>query len=202
MWRAATIVMLLAVVVAVVAWWIRDEPAAFPPSIAPVADVPKIPPRQEVATVTEEHAPSVAAASPEDAATPHAQLRWDGPATTRAGSLFNVALRMTSDVPVRVVPMQLHFDPEILELVSVTAGAYFGDGTHFGYNVNRPGSIRIGATADEPMQATDAELVTLTFRPIRPGARAEVHIYALELEASSGRVAYDRIMPFASAITR
>src|SRR6266513_4476229 len=72
-----------------------------------------------------------------------AQLRWEGPASARAGASFNVSLRVTSGEQIRAAPMQLRFDPAVLESVSVRPGRYFSaDKTgSFGYRVNSDGSI-------------------------------------------------------------
>jgi hypothetical protein len=132
-----------------------------------------------------------------------AHIWWDGPTIARAGLPFTVVLRLTSEQQVRVVPMQLRFDPEILALVSVRAGDYFGAGgsANFGYHVNRAGSIRVGASAQAPASAVDAALIVVTFKPIKAGTLAELRISALDLEGSAGPIAYDNIMPFIATIT-
>src|SRR5258706_8082688 len=68
-----------------------------------------------------------------------AQLRWEGPASARAGASFNVSLRVTSGEQIRAAPMQLRFDPAVLESVSVRPGRYFSAEKtgSFGYRVNR-----------------------------------------------------------------
>lgn len=213
-WIALSLLMLLVVGV----WLMRDQrspvPPAAPPAPSDATNTPRIDPApnalQQTALmaghqrrVSSETTSRFARPSPTDGAdSPRARMEWDGPANVRAGSLFSVALRMTSEVSVRVVPMQLRFDPELLELVSVRPGAYFGDGAHFGYHVNRPGSIRIGATAETPIPAADTELIVVTFRSLRPETVAELRISALELEASAGPVVYEGIAPFTTAVTR
>src|SRR5438093_7177261 len=75
-----------------------------------------------------------------------AQLRWEGPASARAGASFNVSLRVTSGDEIRAAPMQLRFDPAVLESVSVRPGRYFSaDKTgSVGYSVNTDGSSFFG----------------------------------------------------------
>src|SRR5712692_3822414 len=67
-----------------------------------------------------------------------AQLRWEGPASARAGASFSVSLRVTSGEQIRSAPMQVRFDPAVLESVSVRPGRYFGAerSGSFGYRVN------------------------------------------------------------------
>src|SRR5262249_52216746 len=70
-----------------------------------------------------------------------AQLRWEGPASARAGTSFDVALRLTSGEQIRAAPMQVRFDPAVLESVSVRPGRYFQSErqSNFGYRVNPEG---------------------------------------------------------------
>jgi len=51
-----------------------------------------------------------------------------------------VALKLTSDQPVRASPLQLSFDAKLLEAVAVRPGGFFSDGS-FTYRVNPGGSI-------------------------------------------------------------
>jgi hypothetical protein len=133
-----------------------------------------------------------------------AQFRWDGPPSAKTGTNFNVTLRMTSGTQVRSVPMQLRYDPAVLEAVAVKAGSYFGSdaGGNFGYRVNPDGSIYVGASSRTPAAASDAELLVLTFKPVRAADSAEVSVSALNLQGPAGRViAYDSLTPFKTKIT-
>jgi len=133
-----------------------------------------------------------------------AQFRWDGPPSAKTGTNFNVTLRMTSGTQVRSAPMQLRYDPALLEAVAVKAGSYFGgdSGGNFGYRVNPDGSIYVGASARAPAPASDAELLVLTFKPVRAAPSAEVSVSAMNLQGPAGRViAYDSLTPFKTTIT-
>jgi hypothetical protein len=130
-----------------------------------------------------------------------AQLRWQGPKQVRAGDTFNVALKVTSAQPVRASPLQLGFDAKLLEPVDVRAGGFFADGM-FSYRVNRAGSIFVGASGKGAV-ATDAEIVVVTFRPIRPGATAELTVSSLLLQGAAGRaIAHDRPAAFRTTIVQ
>jgi hypothetical protein len=49
----------------------------------------------------------------------------------------------------------------------------------------------------------DAELLVVTFRPIRPGATAELTLSSLVLQGASGRtIAHDRPAAFRTAIVQ
>src|SRR5213596_3549150 len=110
-----------------------------PPRTRTPASAAPFPPMSPVAKLVPAPAPG---ASLSDNSIPGktgpAQLRWEGPASARAGASFNVSLRVTSGEQIRAAPMQLRFDPAVLESVSVRPGRYFSaDKTgSFGYRVN------------------------------------------------------------------
>jgi hypothetical protein len=155
-------------------------------------------------TLEVEQATTVAAApAPGAAADPAgpAQLRWDGPKQLRAGTSFSVALRLSSDQPLRAAPMQLRFEPGVLEAVNVRPGKFFDQG-NFAYRVNAEGSIFVGATAPGSPPGPDAELVIVTFKPIKAGATAELNVASLSLQGIAGRmVAHDQVVAFRAPIT-
>ena len=127
-----------------------------------------------------------------------AQLRWEGPKQVQAGANFDVALKLTSGQPVRALPMQLNYDAKLLEAVAVRPGDLFADG-RFSYRVNPSGAIFVGASIDKAMPA-DAELMVVTFRPIRSG-NAELRLSAVALQGAAGRViAHEPPTAFRTAI--
>jgi hypothetical protein len=133
-----------------------------------------------------------------------AQLRWEGPTSARAGTSFVVSLRVTSGEQIRAAPMQVRFDPAVLESVSVRPGRYFAaDRTgNFGYRVNPEGSIFIGVSNQNPASASDAEMLVLTFKPKRAVASAEISVASLNLQGTAGRaIAYNGITSFKTTIT-
>jgi len=168
------------------------------------ADAPVRAPASQTAAAVPSTPPSAAPAQPQGAGEP-AKLRWDGPASAKAGASFNVALRMTSGgEQIRSAPMEVRFDPKLLEPVSVRPGRYFGaDGANFGYRINGAGSIYIGVSnRAAPAPANDAELLVLTFKPIKAGTSAELSVAALNLQSTAGRpVAYNALGAFKTTIT-
>jgi hypothetical protein len=147
-------------------------------------------------------APRLVSSAPASANPGPAQLRWDGPPRARAGASFDVALRVTSGEHIRAAPMQVRFDPKVLEPVSVRPGRYFGaEKGSFGFRVSKEGSIFVGASSQTPAPASDAEFVVLTFKPIRPGVAAEIAVASLNLQGAAGRViAYNGFAPFKTTI--
>ena len=132
-----------------------------------------------------------------------AQLRWEGPANARAGTSFDVALRVTSGEQIRAAPMQVRFDPAVLESVSVRPGRYFRSerASNFGYRVNPEGSIFIGVSNQHSGSASDAEMLVLTFKPKRAAAAAEISVASLNLQGAAGRaIAYNGVTPFRTTI--
>src|SRR6266852_4380227 len=133
-----------------------------------------------------------------------AQLRWEGPTSARAGASFNVSLRVTSGEQIRAAPMQVRFDPAVLESVSVRPGRYFSAEKtgSFGYRVNSDGSIFIGVSNQTPASASDAEMLVLTFKSIKAVAAAEISVASLNLQGAAGRtIAYNGVTPFRTTIT-
>jgi hypothetical protein len=129
-----------------------------------------------------------------------AQLRWEGPERVQAGASFNVALRVNTKEALRAAPMQLRFEPGVLEPVNVRPGKFFGQG-NFSYRVNPEGSIFVGATSSAPAPGSDVELLIVTFRPIKRGATAELSMSALSLQGAAGRaIAHEQPSAFRTAI--
>jgi len=129
-----------------------------------------------------------------------AQLRWEGPGQVQAGASFSVALRVSTQEPLRAAPMQLRFEPEVLEAVNVRPGKFFGKGS-FSYRVNAEGSIFVGATSEPVAPGADAELVIVTFKPLKRGATAELNMSALSLQGEAGRaISHERVTSFRTAI--
>ncbi len=136
---------------------------------------------------------------PEGPAKP-AQIRWEGPATVRAGSAFSVSLHVSSARSLRASPMLLRFAPDMLESLNVRAGRFYGQGS-FSYRVNPEGTIFVGASGNGATPGADAELVVLTFRPRQSGSTTEISLGSLALEDSSGQaLAHDSVSVFRTTI--
>lgn len=128
-----------------------------------------------------------------------ARLRWSGPAQVRVGETFTVAVKATFPQPLRAAPMQLSFDPSVLELVEVRAGAFFAGGK-FSYRISPTGSIYFGAAGGEAVVAADAELLIASFRPLQAGVTAELKLSS-RLEDAAGRaIASEGLSPFQARV--
>jgi hypothetical protein len=152
-----------------------------------------------VSAPTAKTTPSPANAS--DGTPVPARLRWDGPASARGGVPFTVTLRMTSAEPLRVVRMEVGFDPNLLEVVSVRAGDYLAD-ANLGYSVGANGSLRIGATKEASAPIADAPLVMVTFKPTTTSAgTAELSFSSLFPEGPESEIVYENVVPFTTLVT-
>jgi general secretion pathway protein D len=70
------------------------------------------------------------------------QLSWQGPTTVKAGDEFRVALSVKADGTIRSLPLQLAYDPKMLQIIDVTEGPFFAQNngkTSFSRNVDRAG---------------------------------------------------------------
>jgi hypothetical protein len=132
-----------------------------------------------------------------------ARLAWQGPEQVRTGAPFSVALRVTSEQPLQSSPMQLSFDPAVLEPLAVRPGRFFGAADrNFSYRVNPQGSIFVGASGRGAAAAADAELLVVTFKPVKPAPAAELSIASLNLQGPAGRpIAFDRLSAYRTTIT-
>lgn len=129
-----------------------------------------------------------------------AQLRWEGPKQVRAGAAFDVALRVSTVQSLRAAPLQLRYAPGVLEAVAVKPGAFVGEGS-FAFRVSPDGAIFVGASAVAPAPGADAELVVVTFRPLKAGTTAEVSMSALSLQGAAGRaIAHEQPAVFRASI--
>ena len=119
----------------------------------------------------------------------------------QAGNTFSVTLRLTSSEPLRASPLQVAFDAKLLEPVGVKPGKFFSGDGYFSFRVNPEGHIFIGVSGPGNVPS-DAELVVLTFKPIRPAAVAEVRISSLLLQGNVGKaIAVEQLAVFRTAIT-
>ena len=151
--------------------------------VASTLAVDEPPPRIAASAPTARTARAVAAAASSPGGEP-ARLHWEGPAQVRTGTPFDVSLKVTSAEAVRSAPLQITYDPQALEAVSVRAGGFFSDGL-FSYRVNS-GSIFIGASGKGSVPS-DAEFLVVRFMPIRATPAAELKLSSLTLQDATGR---------------
>ena len=133
-----------------------------------------------------------------------ARVRWDGPAQVKVGTNFSVALSVNTDQPISGSPLQVRFNPAVLEPVSVRPGKLYAVevGRGFTYRTNADGSIVVGATSQAASAPGSAELLVLTFKPKKNSTQAEISLTSLNLQGLAGRsVAHDALATFRATVT-
>lgn len=183
-------------------------------SAAPDAPVQSDASAQSVSTAAGQRPSAQAGAalppSPGATAGKAARVLWDGPAQVKAGENFSLSLRALAGQAISASPMQLRFDPAVLESVAVRPGRLFASeaGRGFTYRVNPEGAIFIGASGSSvagvgaDAGAGGAELLVLVFKARKPGAFAEVSLTALNLQGQAGQaLAYEALTAFRVPVT-
>jgi general secretion pathway protein D len=101
-------------------------------------------------------------------------LAWKGPGEVKVGETFDAQVRLTGAVALMGLPIEVQFDPGVVELAGVDEGTYFktgGSATSFTKSGDgRNGSIRMGvARSGEPAAAGEGSVYTLHFQATHPG---------------------------------
>jgi hypothetical protein len=133
-----------------------------------------------------------------------AKLEWVGPQQVRIGEAFDVALRVSSNEPVQTAPVQVRFDPKVLESVAIRPGRIFGAAPpKFTYRINPDGTIVVEAAATAPMDAAADELMVFTFKAVAPTTEASLAVTTTGLEDSGGHaIAVEQLSTYRTTVSR
>jgi hypothetical protein len=145
-------------------------------------------------------APAAPAPKPKGAV---ARVHWQGPVRVKLGAPFSITLRVNADQPITASPMQVRYDPAILESVTVRPGKRYAAeaGPEFTYRVNPEGLIEVAANA-KSTDGSDPELLVLTFKPRKSGVQAEISLTSLNLQGIAGRpLPHDALASFQASVT-
>jgi general secretion pathway protein D len=128
------------------------------------------------------------------------RLALSGPASAKVGDQFKLAVSMRADSPVHSAPMELHFDPALLQVVDVAEGGFFRQGkgrSNFAHQVDAArGLLILGAARDDAAGSSgEAPVATITFRAKAPGARAEVRLDSVTAITPDGGAATVSLPP-------
>lgn len=154
-------------------------------------------------------APAVPA-TPEPAAAAPALLHWDGPAEVAVGGTFKLALQVSSQARITDFPLQVKYDPVVLEAIDVMPGGFMAQGdakTLFSKRIAPADGLivlsqkRTGGT-DNPMAGAngDGPLVEIEYRALKPSPATRVTTLAADPLGSGGQV-LGQVGPAAFAIT-
>ena len=174
--------------------------APAPP--AAVSSGPSVPSAPQARTGATSPLPtsSIIGSTVAPAPAPAAHLEWTGPNQVKVGASFNVSLRVKSNEMLHAWPMQLRFDPNLFDVLTVKPGNSVA-GPTFGYRVNEDGSIFVGASAQSGTPAANTELVVVTLKSLKAATATEMSVSSLTLQGAAGRsIPYDRIAAFKIAI--
>ncbi|WP_234413585.1 secretin and TonB N-terminal domain-containing protein [Ideonella sp. A 288] len=128
-------------------------------------------------------------------------LSWQGPASVKAGEEFTVRLNARSAALVKGASVQLRYDPELLEVLSVDDGGYFakvGGAAVFTPRVD-PGLGTVFATMGATgMEATagDGALLSLRLKARKAGAGISLKIGSMVgVDETNQRLAIEGSVP-------
>lgn len=156
-------------------------------------------PKPEVDASPAASASSRSAASTENAA-PVAgpKLSWQAPAQVRVGEQFSMVLQMTSQAPVRGMPLLLAYDQSLLQVVSVKEGDYFKQGgakTSFSQRIDPAqgkvflSMVRQGSGGVDPGINGTGSLVLVTLKTLKAGSEPKVQVLSASPEPAGGAAA-------------
>jgi general secretion pathway protein D len=154
-----------------------------------------IPLSTELGTRGEEPRVSTAAAAPavKPPAPPaaQAQFAWTGPAQVKAGDTLVLNVAVANAPPTQSAPMQIAFDPQVLQVVEVREGSFFKQGgapTNFTYRVDPSGTVFVGVARASGGPAQGAgDVVTVTFRALKAAPQTDVRLATISPLGEGGR---------------
>ncbi len=119
------------------------------------------------------------------------QLQWEGPRQVKVGETFALQLLMRSDQPVTNMPMTVGFDNKILQVVSVTEGAFLKQGgvqTNFTSKVDSAGQITIiGVRSGESGATSLGDVAIMTFRALASSEASGIQLLTIAPISAAGR---------------
>jgi general secretion pathway protein D len=139
---------------------------------APHAAVPEVHSGKSSSTIpgasAETSSESTLAASP---AKPP-QLRWEGTSRVKAGATFTLSLKASSDREIVGFPVQVKYDPSVLEMVDAASGDFMGQGggkVDFGKRiVANTGIAFLTQNRATGGAKGDGELLQFSFKALKP----------------------------------
>jgi general secretion pathway protein D len=91
-------------------------------------------------------------------------LSWDGPAKVKAGEEFKLALKVKADGSIRSLPLQLGYDPQMLQVTDIEEGTFFGQNngkTSFSKNIDAANGKAFVSVARSDVNGANGEGVAM-----------------------------------------
>jgi general secretion pathway protein D len=118
-------------------------------------------------------------------------LSWQGAGQARPGETFQVTLLVRASAKVASLPMQISYDPAVLEAVEAGEGEFLRQGnprTTFNRDIDAAtGRIRIEASRmDDAGASGDGSLATLTFKALAGSGSTQIGVAVAQATDSAG----------------
>lgn len=162
-----------------------SDPAIPSPGVLPGAAIP-IAPAPVVPVVG---APPAATGAP-------VAVSWQMPAQVKAGEQFSAVLRLTSQGPLKGIPMLIGYDAQALQVVSVQEGDFFkqnGGQTNFSHRIDSAqgkifvATVRQGSGGSDPGINGSGGVVMVTFKAIKATGQAKVQLLSATPEPAPAK---------------
>ncbi|WP_284616242.1 secretin and TonB N-terminal domain-containing protein [Aquabacterium humicola] len=115
-----------------------------------------------------------------------ADVRWDAPASTRAGQIVSVGVVVDSRKPIVGIPLALGFDPKLFEVVEVKEGDFLARGgarTYFEHRIDPSGQVLVTARREDiEGVAGSGQVLSVAFRALAAAAAVPVRLLTVALE--------------------
>lgn len=126
------------------------------------------------------------------------RLTWKGPKQANVGQPVVLELMIDSQHALRAAPLQLAFNPEQFEILSVKEGDFFSKAgtTNFSDVVDRAGGrVSVGMASSETAGAQGGgRLLTIEVKPLAPANDAEIGVIGLT-PIGSGQAVQKPVLP-------
>lgn len=126
-------------------------------------------------------------------------LAWQAPNQVKSGEQFTAVLKVTSEGPLRGMPLLVAYDPQVFQVTNVQEGDYFrqgGSAATFNHRVEAAqgkvfiAAVRQSATGEDPGINGTGGLAMLTFKTIKPGATGKIQVLSATPEPAASPMAF------------
>lgn len=130
-------------------------------------------------------------------------VSWDAPGQVGVGAQFDVTVRLTGGTDLKTIRSQLHYDTNVLQLMSADPGDVVPSDVVVAPRLNQIAGVVqfvINATADKPARG-EGSLMVLHFKALAPSSATRVSLQLGAVAASGTSIAPANQEPFTLAVT-